>query len=111
MQKFSRTLKFLVLAAFLSLVGNAGANFHLWRTDQIYSSADGKIQYIVLLALSSGQEFISGHAVTVQQGSASHTYTFTKNLSGDTATTTGGDPYYGGGMTVGKTMLLATQGF
>ena len=107
MNAFSKTLR--IAAVLLSLVGNAQANFHLWRTDQIYSSPDGKIQYIVMLALASGQEFISGHTITVQQGSTIHSFSFTKDLSGDTATTTGG--YYGGGTTVGKMMLLATQGF
>ena len=87
MKAFSRILQ--VAALLLSLAGNANANFHLWRTDQIYSNADGNVQFIVLMALSSGQEFINGHTITVTQGSTVHTYTFTKSLSGDTATTTG----------------------
>jgi len=103
--KFSR----FVAATLLSLSGYAHATFHEWRIDQIYSNADGTIQYIVLVALASGQEFINNHDIAVTQGGTTHRYTFTKSLAGDTAVTTSG-PY--GGMTGSfKSLLLATQGF
>ncbi|HEX4333868.1 MAG TPA: hypothetical protein VH040_17160 [Usitatibacter sp.] len=105
MKAFARTLA-LVLG--LALAGPSHATFHLWRTDQIYSNADGTIQYIVLVALSSGQEFIAGHTVQVTQGGTTHTYTFTQNLPADTAS--GGGGVYGEG-TMFKTLLLGTQGF
>ncbi len=106
----TKTFRF-VTALLLSLSGYAHANFHMWRTDQIYSNADGTIQYIVLVALSSGQEFIAGHAVTVsQQGSTPHIFTFPKDLPSDTGTSTGCG-YYGCTGTNYKSMLLATQGF
>ena len=109
MTAVSKLLRFIALL-FLSLSGNAYANFHLWRIDQVYSSPDGTIQYIVLVALASGQEFINGHTITVTQGPTVHSYTFTKDLSADTASGTSGG-YYGGGSTSYKSMLMATQGF
>jgi hypothetical protein len=110
MTSLSRTFRFLTALLLLSLSGYAHASFHLWRIDQIYSNADGTIQYIVLVALSSGQEFVQGHSISVSQGGTTHTYPFTKSLPGDTSTTSGGG-YYGGGSTTYKSMLLATAGF
>jgi hypothetical protein len=101
-------LRTLALVLGIALAGPSYATFHLWRTDQVYSNADGKVQYIVLIALSSGQEFITGHTVAVTQNGVTHTYTFTKDLPGDTASGDGG--IYGGG-TMFKSLLLATQGF
>ncbi|HXF79847.1 MAG TPA: hypothetical protein VN598_13340 [Usitatibacter sp.] len=101
-------IRSLALVLGLALAGPSHATFHLWRTDQVYSNADGTIQYIVLVALSNGQEFISGHTIQVTQGSTVHTFTFNQNLPGDTAT--GGGGAYGEG-TMFKTLLLGTQGF
>jgi hypothetical protein len=100
---------FLVI---LSLSGNAHASFHLWRITQLYSNADGTVQYIQLEALASGQQFLTGHSVAGTQGSSTHAYTFTQPLPGDTAVTTGGGGYYGGGMVTSyMSMLIGTQGF
>lgn len=109
MTSLKKTLRFAA-ALLLSLSGYAYANFHEWRIDQIYSNPDGTIQYIVLMAFDSGQEFIAGHSITVTQGSTVHTYTFAKDLPSDTCTGCGGGGY-GGGSGTYKTMLLATQGF
>jgi hypothetical protein len=109
MSSLSKTLRF-VAVVLLSLSGYAHANFHSWRIDQIYSNQDGTIQYVVVVALASGQQFISGHAITVSQGSTKHAMTFTKNLPSDTGMMTGCG-YYGCSGTSLKSMLLATQGF
>ena len=99
---------FLVI---LSLSGNAHATFHLWRITQLYSNADGTVQYVELEAMASGQQFLTGHAITSTQGSTTHTYTFTQPLPGDSAETTGGG-YYGGGMVTSyKMMVIGSQGF
>jgi len=97
-----------ILVVFLALAGNANANFHLWEFTQLYSSADGKVQYVQLMALASQQQFLMGHTVSSTQGSTTHTFTFPSNLNGDTAMSDGG--YYG--MASGfKSLLLGTQGF
>ncbi|HEX4782635.1 MAG TPA: hypothetical protein VH301_17895, partial [Usitatibacter sp.] len=102
-------VRILALALGLGLAGTSQATFHLWRTDQVYSSADGKIQYIVVMAMSSGQQFIHDHGIAVSQGATTHTFTFNHDLDGDTAI--GGGGGYGGGGVSYKFMLLATQGF
>ena len=105
-----RRLWFAVLV--LALSGAAHATYHLFRITQLYSNADGSVQYIMLTATAGGQEFISGKNIKSTQGSVTHTYTFATDLPGDTAMETGdGYGYYGGGMTSYRTFLIATEGF
>ena len=77
-----RTLTILLLwaAAF-----PAAAAFHLWTMNELYSSADGSVQFLELTALTGGQQFLSGHTLTSVSGAVTHTFTFATNLPGDTA--------------------------
>jgi hypothetical protein len=105
-----------ILAAFLlaALALPANATFHLWYVNEVYSNADGSVQYIEMKAAASGQQFIRGHTIRTISGSNSNTYTFPNDLPGDSADGGGYDPYgYGGygGETIYKTFLIATQGF
>ena len=91
----------------------AQASFHLWRITEIYSNADGSVQFIELTALAGGQQFIAGHSITsTQPGAQGRTFTFPSNLPGDSATMSeDGGGYYGGGYTEYKSFLIGTQGF
>lgn len=105
--------RFCILSIFLGLSGAAQATFHMWQVTQLFSSLDGTVQFIELRALAPGQQFISGHTITASQGSTVHTFTFSSNLPGDSATTTTTGGVYGGEVTVTeyKTFLIGTQGF
>lgn len=105
---FTRLFACLLL---LATSGPARADFHLWFITELYSNADGTVQFIELKAYSSGQQFIAGHTITSTQGSTTRSYTFPTNLPGNSAMTEGGDPYYGGGMTTYKSFLIGTEGF
>src|SRR5438270_13864837 len=83
-----------VLAALLALP--AFANFHLWSMSELYSSADGSVQFLELRALTSGQQFVSGHSVSVSANGVTHTFGFESDLPGDTS---------------GRTFLVGTQSF
>lgn len=62
------------------------ADFHLWRIDELYSSADGRVQFIELAALSAGQQFLAGHLLVASGGSSPpRSFTFPADLPGDTA--------------------------
>ena len=101
----------LCIVLLMAVAGSAHANFHLWRVTEIYSNADGSVQFIELTALSSGQQFLAGHTITSTQGTLTRSITYPTNLPGDTATTTGGGGYYGGDdMTTYKSFLIGTQG-
>src|SRR5881409_3923726 len=69
------------------LVSQAEASFHLWRINEIYSNADGSVQFIEFVTSSSGQQFLAGHSLTSSDASGAtiKTFTFPSNLSGDTA--------------------------
>ena len=109
-----RILAVILLAA-LALPANA--TFHLWYINELYSNADGSVQFIELKAASSGQQFVRGHTIRSTSGSQTHTYTLPNDLPGDSAEgqgDPGGGGYsYGGygGETVYKSFLVATQGF
>src|SRR5947207_7400403 len=68
----------------------------LWQINEIYSNADGSVQFIELITASSGQQFVTGQAMTSSQGAATYTLNVTTDLPGDSAN---------------KTFLIGTQGF
>ncbi|HSN19694.1 MAG TPA: hypothetical protein VLS49_03405 [Usitatibacter sp.] len=85
------TLLFLVFAS-----GQAAASFHLMTMDELYSNADGSVQFLEMTALAPAQQFFANHHLTVTQGGTTHTFTVPSNLPGDTS---------------GHRVLFATQGF
>jgi hypothetical protein len=87
------------IAAFLALLVAlpAAANFHLWTMSELYSSADGKVQFVELRALAGAQQFLSGHGISATSPTGvTHDFDFPKDLPGDTG---------------GKTMVIGTQSF
>ena len=100
----------LCMALLLGVSVSAQAAFHLWKISEIYSNADGSVQFIELTALAAGQQFIAGHRITSSQGGQVKSFTFPTSLPGDTAVGAGGG-YYGGEEIEYKSMLIATQGF
>ncbi|MDZ4254019.1 MAG: putative Ig domain-containing protein [Sulfuritalea sp.] len=72
--------------------------FHQYRLNELYSNADGSIQFIELTVGSFNSEsFWSGQSLTASQGGTTHSYTFPSNLP-STAT-------------ANRSVLVATQGF
>jgi hypothetical protein len=99
-----------LLACSLALVANgAMAEFHTFQIDQIFSNADGTIQFVVLheIAGLNGENFLGGHTFTSTQGGTMQTYTFADNLPG------GSMGYYGStpSPTAFAHVLISTQGF
>jgi hypothetical protein len=93
-----------------ALVGApAWATFHTYQIDQIFSNADGTVQFVVLheVAGANGQNFLAGHTLTSSSGGTFKTYTFPTNLAG------GMDMGYGmmDAPTAFTRVLIATQGF
>ncbi|SDY02081.1 DUF4214 domain-containing protein [Nitrosomonas sp. Nm33] len=73
-------------------------SFHLYRINELYSNADGTVQFIELAVGNvNGESFLMNHAISVKQGDTTNAFTFPNNLpSINTANTT---------------VLIATQGF
>ena len=51
-----------LVAAMLTAIEPAHAAFHLFRIDQVYSNADGSVQYVVIREMSgaNGENFWAG---------------------------------------------------
>ena len=77
----------------------AQASYHTFALDEIYSSADGAVQYLVLRETqgANDQNLLSGHALTVNPAGVGKTYTFDHDLPQ--------------GATAGKRVLIATPAF
>ena len=88
-------LRLFVLALLLA-AGQVHASFHLWTMTELYSNADGSVQYLEMQTPFSGQQFLGGHGLTSSFGGITHTWGFPSDLPGDSA---------------GRTMLIATAGF
>ena len=86
------------LAAVLVAVAapQAGAVFHLWVMNELYSNADGSVQFLEMTAAAGGQQFLAGHVLEARGCGASRFFTFPASLPGDTS---------------GRRMLIGTQGF
>ena len=76
------------------------ASFHLFRIDQVYSSADSSVQYVILResAGANGENFLLGHQIETKalDGTAKQ-FTFPSNLPSSN--------------TAGRRVLIATSSF
>jgi hypothetical protein len=89
----------LALSSLLGASAPASAAFHLWQMNELYSNADGTVQFLELTALAPMQQFVQNHTlVTVVTSTTAgpRVFTFPSNLPGDTA---------------GRRMLIGTLGF
>jgi len=73
-------------------------SFHLYQINELYSNADGSIQFIEMtVGSNNGENFWSGHSITVGQGGTSHSFVFPADLPSQ--------------LTANTKVLIATQGF
>ena len=73
-------------------------SFHEYRISELYSSADGTIQFIELAnGPANGESFWQGQSISASQDGVSRSFTFPGNLPS--------------GFTANTTVLVATQGF
>jgi hypothetical protein len=74
-----------------------GASFHMWEIVEVYSNADGSVQYIELYTSFSAQtSLMNQDIVAISNGIIHATFTFGSNLVGETAN---------------RRVLIATTGF
>jgi serralysin len=71
--------------------------FHLYDIDEIFSNADGTVQFIELSTSSNFENQWGGETITVSQGGTTHSFTFPNNLPSEA--------------TANTSVLIATQGF
>jgi hypothetical protein len=92
-------LPWVALLGAVLLIPQAGASFHTFQIDELYSSPDGSVQFVELHESQGfgGQDQLSGHALTSTQGATTRVYTFASNLPN--------------GNTANRFVLIATPGF
>ena len=76
-------LRMAAFALTMVLAPHALATFHLFRIDQVYSSADRTIQFVVLVESTGAndEDHRAGHELTSRPGNeASRTFVFPTNL-------------------------------
>src|SRR3954469_7188542 len=86
----------ILLSLFAVVALPASATFHLWAMSELYSNADGSVQFLEMRAITGAQEFVAGHTLRSTSGAVTHRFTVPSNLDGDSG---------------GRTMLFGTQGF
>ena len=104
-----RWLDFLVATGLLLAAGIVLASYHTFRIEQIYSNADGTVQFVVMheMAGVNGESFWSGRALTSTHAGVARTYVFPNDLPGGSD-----DGYYVmSSPTANRRVLIATQGF
>jgi hypothetical protein len=90
------TKAFLAALLLFLLAQPADAFFHRWRITEIYSNAEGTVQYAVLLGLADGNAGVGGHDVRATGGGVTRRFTLPRDLPADSGE---------------RRMLIGTQGF
>lgn len=75
----------------------AQAVFHLWGITEVYSNADGTIQFIELVGQADNQHLLEGHTMVANSDGTENSITFPNDLHSSS--------------TNNRRMLLATPGF
>ena len=89
----------LVLAATaptLLMAAPAEASFHLWDIAEVFSTADGRVQFIEFTTTVNGQHLLSAHQITANSDGTTVSFTIPTNLAPGT---------------VGRRFIVATPGF
>lgn len=73
------------------------AAFHLWQVKEVFSNADGSVQFIELFNSFSGENFVAGHTIVSNSDGVIKNFTLSSNLSSSA--------------TANRHLLIATPGF
>ncbi len=83
---FQKLLPRIFLATLLLSVGAPShAAFHLWQINEVYSNADGTVQFIELTTTFGNQQFVVNQTISTTQGGTPNSFTFPTNLPSDSA--------------------------
>ncbi len=88
----------ILAACAFAFTAPAHAAFHTWTIDQVYSNADGTVQYVVLRESSgfNNEQFLAGHSFTITHAGVIKAFTFPSNLASSA--------------TAGRRVLIGTEG-
>ena len=72
--------RIVLTVGLLSLAAPAHAFFHLWKVKEVYSNADGSIQYVELFNTSDFENIAAGSQIVATSDDVSRTFTFDSNI-------------------------------
>ena len=102
--------RWLTIVAFALVATPARAEFHTFQMEELYSNADGSVQYVVLHESQGmdGENFLQGQVLTSTHAGVTKTYVFPTNLPGGSCSM-----YYGcsPSPTANRRVLIASAGF
>lgn len=102
--------RLLTIVALALAATAARAEFHTFQIEQLYSNADGSVQFVVLHESQGmdGESFLGGQALTSTRMGVTKTYIFPSDLPGGFC-----DSYYGcsPSPTANRRVLIGTAGF
>ena len=105
----NNALRWLLGATLAGIAAAAQASYHTFQIEEIYSNADGSVQYVVLHESygMNGQNQQQNHTFTATHNGVAKAMMFPNNLPGGVC------GYYGctDAPTAGKRLLIATPGF
>ena len=95
----TRFLRYCAAMMLLAATPAALASFHLFRIEQLYSNADGSVQFVVMHEVSgaNGENLWDGIKLTSTSAGTTRTFTFPTDLPSSN--------------TANRRVLIATQGF
>lgn len=106
----SHSPRWLTIIALALVATAARAEFHTFQIEELYSNADGSVQYIVLHESQgmNGENFLLGQVLTSTHAGVTKTYVFPSNLPGGSC-----DMSYGcsPSPTANRRVLIGTTGF
>ena len=102
-------LQWIIALSSAVVAAAAQASFDTLKVEQVYSNADGTVQFVVLheSAGMNGQNLLMDHTFTTTRNGVTKTFIFPKDLPGGSC----GGYICMSSPTAGKRVLLATQGF
>ena len=91
----------VLIAAMFFHAAPVHANFHLWEITEIFSNADGSIQFVEFFTEDAGQQVLAGHNLeTYRQDVLRAQFTLPASI-----------PLPPGGTTANRHFVIATPGF
>jgi hypothetical protein len=94
-QRFYLATLIAVATAFGATTRSAEAAFHLWQVKEVFTNADGSVQFVEMFDSFSGEIFTNGFSLTANSDGNIKTFTFPSNLVNPTP----------------GSLLIATTGF
>jgi len=81
MTRMRLVIGFVFLLSLARCQHTANAAFHLWQITEVYSNADGSVQFIEMFDQSAFEQFVDGQVIRAESDGVSKDFIFPDNLN------------------------------